>query len=90
MRSESLVSRAFHQVYRAGFLLVGITDVDRSAESEPRSSCLGQADKTTLETTATTTNRVANGGREPHEREAGCGEGPFRKSFVWQQTMNLR
>ena len=68
MRSESLVSRAFHQVFRAGFLLVGITDVDPSAESEPRSSCLGQADKTTLETTATTTNRVANGGREPRER----------------------
>jgi hypothetical protein len=40
MRSESLVSRAFHQVYRAGFLLVGITDVDRSAESEPRSFLL--------------------------------------------------
>jgi len=37
MRSESLVSRAFHQVFRAGFLLVGITDVDRSAKVEPRS-----------------------------------------------------
>jgi hypothetical protein len=41
VRSESVVSRAFHQVFRAGFLLVGITDVDRSAESEPRSFLLG-------------------------------------------------
>jgi hypothetical protein len=41
IRSVSLVSREFHEVFRVGFLLAGISDADQLAEVRPRSFLLG-------------------------------------------------